>query len=226
MKLLSGILPEVATNPQWNVGEQMFAVALYDWITARKAADADASETSDGAIDRVREYASVSGFSQLHHRFTDNPKAASGGEFNLLPWQKRFLKGALGTDTAPLSIARGNGKSTLIGGIGAAALDGPRAFPRAEAVIVASSFEQSRIVLGHIQAFMGEKLSDRERWRVCDTAQNAQIHCRITGAKVRCLGFHPKRAHGLAPGLTICDEPAQWLPSTAERMIAALETAS
>ena len=96
---------------------------------------------------------------------------------------------------------------------------------RAETVIAASSFEHGRIVFGHIQAFVGEKLADRKRWRVWNTAQSAQIQDRLTGVRVRCIGSDPRRAHGLVPALVICDEPAQWAPSTAECMMAPLETA-
>ena len=53
-------------------------------------------------------------------------------------------------------------------GLGAAALDGPLAFPRGETVLVASSFEQARISFEHILAFMGDKLDNRDRWRVWD----------------------------------------------------------
>ena len=32
----------------------------------------------------------------------------------------------------------------------------------------------------------------------------------MTGARVRCIGSDPRRAHGLAPVLVLADEPAQW----------------
>ena len=110
-------------------------------------------------------------------------------------------------------------------GLGAAALDGPLAIPRGETIITASSFDQARIAFDHILAFMGDKLEDRKRWRVWDTAQQARILNRENGASVKCLGSDPRRAHGLAPVLILADEPAQW-PTTGERMLAALRTAA
>ena len=148
--------------------------------------------------------------------------------FEVLPWQRRFVGGALreGCQSAALSVARGNGKTALLSGIAAATLDGPLAVPRGETVIVASSFEQARIAFEHVLAFMGGKLEDRRRWKVWDTAQQARVEDRETGARVRCIGSDPRRAHGLAPVLTLADEPAQWPDSTGERMVAALRTAA
>ena len=64
---------------------------------------------------------------------------------------------------------------------------------------------------------MGDELQDRARWKVWDTAQQARVEDRVTGARVRCIGSDPRRAHGLAPVLTLADEPAQWPESTGER---------
>ena len=152
----------------------------------------------------------------------------AGEPFTVLPWQRRFVRGAFrpGVQLAALSVARGNGKTALLSGIAAATLDGPLAVPRGETVIVASSFEQARIAFEHVLAFMGEKLRDKRRWKVWDTAQQARIEDRQTGARVRCIGSDPRRAHGLAPVLCLFDEPAQHPPTTGERMVAALRTAA
>ena len=152
----------------------------------------------------------------------------AGELLTVLPWQRRFVRGAFapGVQSAGLSVGRGNGKTALLAGIAAATLDGPLHVPRGETVIVASSFEQARIAFEHVLAFLGDKLQDRGRWRVWDTAQQARVECRHTGARVRCLGSDPRRAHGLAPVLTLADEPAQWPETTGERMLAALRTAA
>ena len=78
----------------------------------------------------------------------------AGQPFPLFPWERRFVKGAFrsGVSEAALSVARGNGKTTLVAGLGAAAVDGPLAVPRAETLLVASSFEQGRISFEHILA--------------------------------------------------------------------------
>ena len=152
----------------------------------------------------------------------------AGYPFHVLPWQRRFVRGAFapGIQSAALSVARGNGKTALLSGIAAATLDGPLMVPRGETVIVASSFEQARIAFEHVLAFLGDKLADKGRWKVWDTAQQARVEDRRTGARVRCIGSDPRRAHGLAPVLVLADEPAQWPPATGERMVAALRTAA
>ena len=73
---------------------------------------------------------------------------------------------------------------------------------------------------------MAEQLRDRHRWRVQDTAQQASIEDRETGARVRVIGSDPARAHGVSPVLVLADEPAQWPSSTGERMVAALRTSA
>ena len=152
----------------------------------------------------------------------------AGRPFKVLPWQARFVRGAFkpGTQSAALSVGRGNGKTALLSGIAAATLDGPLMVPRGESVIVASSFEQARIAFEHVLAFMGDKLQDSRVWKIWDTAQQARIENRETGARVRCIGSDPRRAHGLAPVLVLADEPAQWPETTGERMVAALRTAA
>ena len=152
----------------------------------------------------------------------------SGQPFEVLSWQRRFVRGAFrkGAQSAALSVGRGNGKTALLSGIAAATLNGPLAVPRGETVIVASSFEQARIAFEHVIAFMGRTLDDRDRWRVWDTAQQARVEDKLTGARVRCIGSDPRRAHGLAPVLVLADEPAQWPETTGERMRAALTTAA
>ena len=151
----------------------------------------------------------------------------AGQPFSALRWQRRFVRGAFagGVQSAALSVARGNGKTALLSGIAAATLDGPLAVPRGETVIVASSFEQARIAFEHVLSFMGDTLQGA-RWRIWDTAQQARIEDKFTGARVRCVGSDPRRAHGLAPVLVLADEPAQWPETTGERMVAALRTAA
>ena len=150
----------------------------------------------------------------------------AGEGLTLLPWQRKFVAGAFapGVGTAALSVARGNGKSTLVAGIAAAALAGPLAVPRGETVIVASSFAQACIAFDHVCHFMGAALRDRKRYRFWSTGQLAKIEDKETGASVRALGSDPKRAHGLAPVLILCDEPAQWPSSSGDRMLSALRT--
>ena len=155
--------------------------------------------------------------------------AGAGKPFALLPWERRFIRGAFAQDarTAALTLGRGNGKSALVSGIGAASVDDtPLRMPRADTIIAASSFQQGLINFRHILAFLTAKYGELDKtiWRIQDTMNAATIEHRPSGARVRCIGSDPRRAHGLASGLILCDEPAQWTPNTAEKMLAALET--
>ena len=150
--------------------------------------------------------------------------AGAGKPLQLLNWQRRFLRNALSVEgEVALSIGRGNGKSTLIAAICAAVLDGPLNTHNASVTCVAASFEQSRIVFETVLAFLGDKLDDRKRWKVWNTAQQALIQCRVTGARLKCIGNDARRAHGLT-GTFVLDEPAQW-PSGGDAMYAAVKTA-
>ena len=160
----------------------------------------------------------------------------SGTQLELFPWQLDFVRGVFREDgsvsEAAITMARAQGKTTLLAGIGAAAIDGPLAIPRGETILVASSFEQGLILFRHIQSFLKSKLAadadlpvKERRFRIWDTAQQARIEDRRTGTTIKVLGSDPRRAHGSAGSLTICDEPAFWPSATGERMIAALRTA-
>ena len=152
-----------------------------------------------------------------------------GRPFVVLPWERRFIRGAFSVqDDAALSVGRGNGKSALVGGIAAAMADpdGPLHGRRRECVCVASSFDQSRIIFEDVLAFLGERhdLGSRKVWRVQDSANRATVEHRASGARVRCIGSDPGKAHGIRPSLVLADEPAQWDRAKAERMRAALDT--
>lgn len=150
----------------------------------------------------------------------------AGEPFPLFPWERKFLRGAFSCEgDAALSVARGNGKTTLLAAVAAAHIDGPLRQTRADVIIAASSFGQARISFEHVKAFLGDKLAIKNDWRVLDTSQTASIEHRPTGARVRCLGCDPRRAHGLAPALVLADEPSQWEHTKSEKMIAALRTA-
>ena len=129
--------------------------------------------------------------------------AGAGEPFRLLPWQSRFVRGAFRADgDAALTIARGNGKSTLVAAIACAVVDGPLRRPRAEVVCAASSFAQGKIIFEHVLSFLrarGVPIDKRALWRVQDSQNVATVEHRGSGARVRCIGSDPKRAHGLAP---------------------------
>ena len=154
------------------------------------------------------------------------PQGRRAGEaFEVLAWQRRFIRGAFaeGVQEAALSVARGNGKSTLLAGVATASLDGPLAVQRGECLIVASSFTQARVIFDHVCTILRPE-RDRRRWKVWNTSQQAAIECKVTGARVVCRASDPRRVHGLAPQLCLLDEPAQWPRSTGDSMLAALRT--
>ena len=120
----------------------------------------------------------------------------------------------------------GPGKTTLLAAVAAAAVDGPLRVPRGEVVVVASSFEQAKILFGDLLAFTGTQGEiDKKTWRKHDTAQRASLEHLPTGCRVKAIASDPRRAHGLRPSLVIADEPAQWSSSTSDAMYAALNTA-
>ena len=162
-------------------------------------------------------------------RLTMTGGDCDGEAFAVLPWEKRLLRVAFDSpgDVA-VSVARGNGKSALVAAIATAVVDpdGPLHGPRREVIAVASSFQQGRVIFEDVLAFLRArhgKLASGT-WRLQDSANNAAIEHRESGARVRCIGSDPARAHGLRPFLVLADEPAQWERSTRDRMHAALST--
>ena len=156
----------------------------------------------------------------------------AGQHVRLFPWEKRFLKGAFSQpDDAGCSVARGNGKTTLVSAIMASTVDvdGPLVQPMAESLLVASSFDQALINFRHILHFLKPSFekygtSSRGRFRVQDSANRATVADRETGAMLRVLGSDPRRLHGAAPALLCLDEIAQWPHTQVDAMLAALTT--
>ena len=65
---------------------------------------------------------------------------------------------------------------------------------------------------------------DPGRYRIWDTAQNAEILDRETGSKLKCAGAGPRLLYGRAPVLILGDEPNSWLHTQADKMVSALLT--
>ena len=157
-------------------------------------------------------------------KVTEGP--LEGENFRVLPFQRRFVAGMLSHTRAGLSIARGNGKTTLAAAIGACSFLGTLAVRRAQTVIVASSLGQARLAFNHTRWFLRPALDhDRRRFREIENSHECRLEDRVSGSMLRALGSDPKRAHGLAPKLAICDEPAQWPANHGPKMYAALKTA-
>ena len=156
----------------------------------------------------------------------------AGQPFKLLGWQRKLLRGAFGQprDSA-FSMGRAGGKTTLVAALAAASVDvdGPLVEPRAECLVVASSFDQGLICFRHVMAFLEPTFErygtgPRGRFRIQDSANRATITDRTSGAMLRVVGSDPRRLHGAAPKLLLYDEVAQWPPERLPAMLAALKT--
>ena len=139
----------------------------------------------------------------------------AGGSFEVLPWEKRLLRGLeKTTGDAALTVGRGNGKSALVAGLAAAVVDpnGPLHALAAEVIVVASTFRQGLTIFRDCLCYLGGKydLSKRDSWRVNDSVNSAIIEHRPTGSRAICVGSDPAGALGLRPKLALCDEPAAW----------------
>ena len=144
-----------------------------------------------------------------------------------LPWQRRFLRGLArpAVTTAALSVARSNGKSYLAGRLAADYLLGKRR--HTECVIVAASREQADVIYRYAVRMVteaGHNPTDRKRWQYRDGPNVVILRNRKTGQAIRALSCDPRRAHGRVFGLALLDEPAQWMPGTRDRMLAAIDT--
>ena len=151
----------------------------------------------------------------------------AGQQMRLLPWERAFIIDLLSDDvfTAALTVGRGNGKSTLTAALAVAAMVGPLTVPGAEVVVVASDFDQGRIIYHHALAFLSPWIdAEARRFSVVDTVNKAEVIDRDTRCVMKVKSSNPKSAHGLAPKLLLLDEPAQWPKNTSRKMLAALET--
>ena len=135
----------------------------------------------------------------------------TGQHMEVVDWQRELVYGLADNVEVALSMARGNGKTTLVAGIAAVALNGCLARPRGQVAIVASSRGQANIAFDHTLHFMKPAMDDEpKRWRKIQNNQFSLIEDRATGMAAKVYGSDPNRAHGLSPSLLILDEPAKW----------------
>ena len=159
---------------------------------------------------------------------SQGPRAGQG--FELLRWQRRFLRGAFapGVQRAALTCGRANGKSALVAAIATLYLAGPLAQPRGEVVVLASSFGQARDAIGEqVLWFLGGVEALRAaNWRVEDNSNRFRITT-PSGSRLSVMAADAKRAHG-RPGIVaaILDEPAQWPAGIGEQLLAAITTSA
>lgn len=152
--------------------------------------------------------------------------ALAGKPFTVLPWQSQFLKGAFNPSVseASCSIARGNGKTTLLAAIGCAFLeDSDIVEPASEILITASSVAQGQILYDHILRFLGDSRL-RNGYSVRNNSNLLQITNKSNKVKLRVGPAKAAALHGIAPVLMIMDEVAQWQVGQIDRVMAALRT--
>ena len=152
-----------------------------------------------------------------------------GQSLQLLAWEKRFISGTFRQpDDSAVSVGRGNGKSCLVAALACAVVDpaGPLHGNRRDVDVFAASFDQGKIIFEDVLALLGERydLQDRAQWRKQDSVNRAILEHRASGARVRCHGSDPTKAHGLRSFLALCDEPAQWEPGQRDALKAAIRT--
>ncbi len=151
-----------------------------------------------------------------------------GELFEVLPWQRRAVRGILKRLEAAVSTGRGCGKTAFFALLACCVLDpaGPLHGRRREVVIVAPTFRQAMQAFEDVLASMGERhdLSDRAVWRKQETMNYALLEHRASGARVRCVSSRPGGLHGLRPFLLLVDEPAQFERGQRDRAWAAFET--
>ena len=149
-----------------------------------------------------------------------------GQNFRVLPYQRRFIRGAFrpGVIRAGLSLARGGGKSGLASALCLDAIrpGGVLHRPGFEAVLIASSFSQARIVYEAVKTSL-ELMEEDWNFRIRDQQNLADIQHKETKARLRVAGADNRRAHGWRTNLIVCDEPSQWGPS-GEKLAAAIRT--
>ena len=150
-----------------------------------------------------------------------------GELFQVLPYQRRFLRGAFkpGIIRAGLSLARGGGKTGLASGLALDAIRPAGVLHAAgfEVVLIASSFVQARLGFEAVLTSL-ELMGETDDYRIRDQQNLADIQHKQTGARLRVVGSDARRAHGWRVNLVIGDEPSQWGPS-GELLAAAIRTA-
>jgi phage terminase large subunit-like protein len=135
----------------------------------------------------------------------------AGELLELLEFQERFVRGVYGdrkVRLAALSLARGNGKSALLAGLGLSHLLGPMQEPYGEVYAAALDREQAgvlyRMTVAYIEAtpWMAARVNIKDWHKQIEDEESRSIW--------RALTSDARKAHGLAPSFWVADEVAQW----------------
>lgn len=146
-------------------------------------------------------------------RIPEGPLA--GKKLMLAPYQAKFVSGALraDTNTAVLSVARGNGKSALSAGLALGALVGAwDKQPHREVLIGARTRDQARIAFEFSVNFMR---SLPARWqKQFAVRRSPRLEIEFEGRNgphvLRAIAADGKTVLGTAPTFVLMDERAHW----------------
>jgi len=153
----------------------------------------------------------------------------AGAPLRLAGFQKTFIRGAFttGIEIGVLSVARGGGKSVLVGGLALAALMGiidPT--PKREVLIAARVREQARIIYQYVTDLI-ESLPDHEREKfVILKAPRLEIRYKGEGGPhyLKALASDGKSVLGSSPTFCAMDERAFWHMSKGDMLESTLLT--
>lgn len=141
----------------------------------------------------------------------------AGQRMKLIEFQRDFVRAIYAPQDdegrrivrlAMLSVARGNGKSGLLAGLGICHLLGPMAEPHGEVYAAALDREQAGILFKMTRAYAEAVPWIAARVNVRDW--HKQIVDEETQSTWAALTSDARKAHGLAPSFFIADELAQW----------------
>lgn len=152
--------------------------------------------------------------------------ARYGEPFKVLNWQRRFVKGAFapGVQVACLSVARGNGKTSLVSGLAAAAVYGPLQQPRGDTIVASVTFDQARTCYEGTLAFLEPWMDDLRDWRIANSTNAARVEHKASRARLRCVSHEGRVLHGSQPSLIIMDEPSKFREKEGDALYAAALT--
>jgi len=149
-----------------------------------------------------------------------------GQPIRLRPWQRKIIEGIYEPDVRRVivSLARKNGKTSIVAMLVLAHLIGPEAQRNAQIFSAAQSRDQAGIVFGLAAKMvrMSPVLSKPENVIVRDSAK--ELYSPLTGVRYKALSADATTAYGLSPVLVIHDELGQ-VSGPRSELYDALETA-
>jgi phage terminase large subunit-like protein len=138
-----------------------------------------------------------------------------GKPFKLMDWQKQFIRalyephrdGKRVVRRAILSIARKNGKTSLIASIVLAHLVGPEAIHNGEIYSAANDRDQASIVFKFAKQLVEQEPELRKEVEIISSTKT--MLARRTGSIYRAISAEAGTKHGYLPSVVIYDELAQ-----------------